>query len=394
MRLFRDHITLNDEAMKNRTFSSYLLALALVLAAFVSIAQESIRLTPAKPVQGEGFGSATSADNGRFAVCAKFSRMVYVFDYRQGQPVEKAKIAGVNALADQNTTKGFGANVILNNEWIFVTAPGARIGAGQNVGSVEVFHLSGEAWKATQLITPPNATSGEKFGASMAMFRDQLVVGAPGTNFSTGAVHVYQPVNGVWEGKSITETLDPAASFGQAVAMNQEWLVIGAPGISIKREDVGGFFIYRKQADGSWLKTQQVNGSREVSLLGSAAAIQNNRLAVTAFGKIVMYEFDGTQWAQTATIAAPVESSSFGSKIQFAEDGNRLLVSCSGKSFLYHNENASWNLKQTYASEASEYGTNPTLGDGFIVVNSPLEGQSFVDGAVYIFPLPGILLPE
>ncbi len=372
-----------------------LLIPALVLG-FISpgFGQQATRITPQKTTQGEGFGAAVTADLDQFAVTSKYTRTVYIYAHAGGQQVELAHIAGVNALAGQAETKGFGAAAVLKGEWLAVAACQGANGVLANAGAVEMFTGKTHDWKATQLIQPATPEANGKFGASVALFGNQMLIGAPGYEQNGGRTFLYTREGETWVESILPEQFDPNAGFGQSVAMTQGWMAVGAPGFALKRESMGAIFLYKQAADQSWERVQQLTGNRDQAMIGTNLTMNENTLVSAAVGKVGVFNLISGTWTATAEIAAPASASNFGSSLSLSPDGNSLIVGSSGHAYLYQNNGGAWTLTQTYQVQTPEYGKSCTIGDNYLIVNAPLEGQSYVNGAVYHFDLPATSVIE
>lgn len=123
----------------------------------------------------------------------------------------------------------FGASVAISENVVAVGAPGANSGRGavflfeRNTGGVD-------AWGALARITPENAVSDERFGSSIAISRDTLVVGA-----NAGAVvRVYERHLGGVERWGLLERIEleqaeQGSRFGAAVDVDGGVISIADP---------------------------------------------------------------------------------------------------------------------------------------------------------------------
>ena len=98
----------------------------------------------------------------------------------------------------------------------------------------------------TQTIIPPDETA-RRFGASIALKGDYLLIGAPGTPDTVGAVFVYTSrANGRWVYR---ETIEGTAAgigsgFGESVAVHLDQGIIGAPRDDRKTSDGGAVYFH------------------------------------------------------------------------------------------------------------------------------------------------------
>ena len=115
---------------------------------------------------------------------------------------------------------------------------------GVDAGAINTWTWNGSAWIDNGKRYASDAGPGAKFGESLALYGDQLLVGAPGDDeagSNTGAGYVFRNAGGSWlqRGKIIANDaeLDDRLGGGspRAVALNLDALIVGA-----HLEDVGG----------------------------------------------------------------------------------------------------------------------------------------------------------
>ncbi|MCA9138364.1 MAG: FG-GAP repeat protein, partial [Planctomycetales bacterium] len=178
----------------------------------------------------------------------------------------------------------------------------AAIGAPAT-GSVQVIQTG--AWTNEAILTASDPQSGERFGDSVAMTADQIVVGAPNWDATRsgslivdqGRAFVFQRNGGTgWtrearltahDGLPITESNEGKAGdhFGFHVATDGTYVVVGAPDVDLAVIDGGAAYVYyRLPAAGgleaTWTRSSGTSGSGQISL-GTDAAEDNT------FGKAV-----------------------------------------------------------------------------------------------------------
>jgi hypothetical protein len=117
----------------------------------------------------------------------------------------------------------FGAALALGTGTLVVGAPGNLLSEGSQTGRVFVYSGSGATWTKLQTLTASDAAGGDRFGASLALSADTLVIGAPddddgGSN--SGAAYVFTRSGSTWTQQQKLVASDAAASagFGSAVA--------------------------------------------------------------------------------------------------------------------------------------------------------------------------------
>jgi len=175
---------------------------------------------------------------------------------------------------------------------LVVGAPGSSTGVSGS-GAVFVYANNGTSLDPPLSVTSSNAVGNGRFGASLAVRNDQIVVGATG-EFSdvikTGAAYRIQLLGGT-PGAATRITPPTALSandeFGSAVALSGNVLVIGASGTdTVEGINSGSAWVFRQaSAAAPWVQAGQLLpaiGSGANQDMGAAIAINGNMILVGA----------------------------------------------------------------------------------------------------------------
>ena len=96
--------------------------------------------------------------------------------------------------SDGSDSNLFGISVSINEKNVVVGAPwrdtGGAVYSGY-IGGVYMFTQQGETWTEDIILTASDMTSGDRFGWSVAISGDTLLVGAPGKDIERGAAYVF-----------------------------------------------------------------------------------------------------------------------------------------------------------------------------------------------------------
>jgi hypothetical protein len=135
----------------------------------------------------------------------------------------------------------------------------------------------------------------ERFGHSVALVSDTLLVGRPGA--TPGAADLFDPNSG----NHIATLTSPASGnkFGEAVALLDDLALVGAKGS-------GSVYVYRHDGNGSWLAAGTLASPGASSEFGAAIAVDNGRILVgaPAIDRAYVFEDDGdADWPVIAEIA-------------------------------------------------------------------------------------------
>jgi hypothetical protein len=199
--------------------------------------------------------------------------------WREIQELEPTEPAGAPA---------FGHAVALDRRVLAIGAPG-RFASGASAGSFEIYRKGGARWHPEAVLTGSDALLGSHFGVSVAIEGETLVVGAPGTTTFpgvVGAVYLFERQAGEWQetAKLASPIADTNGRFGASVALDRGTLVVGAPGESHRREggDTGTAYVYRRD-DGGWAGPEILRGGDPRSqVFGGSVDVSGAWIAVGA----------------------------------------------------------------------------------------------------------------
>ena len=179
----------------------------------------------------------------------------------------------------------FGTSVSIDIDRIVVGALGEESGKG--AAHVWAFNSATNLWQHEQTLTASDGATGDTFGAAVVIDESKIAVGAAfhaagGTR--RGAVYVYEPINLVW-----TETDKLVASnagdedwFGASVALDEDTLVAGAPNEdSITEPNSGAVYVFRRDpTNRAWSETQILRGDFFDGAFGSSVAMDNGNMVI------------------------------------------------------------------------------------------------------------------
>ncbi len=357
--------------------------------------------------------NATGVNGNQADNSAADSGATYVFTRSGGSWSQQAYLKA------SNTDSGdrFGYSVAIAGDTITVGAPfedsnatGVDGNQADNSvaqsGAVFVFTRSGGSWSQQAYLKASNTDVDDRFGWSVAVAGDTIVVGAfdessnatgvdgNQTDHSaggSGAVYVFTRSGGIWSQQAYLKAsnTDSGDHFGQSVAISGDTIAVGALLEASNATGVDG-----NQADNSAIFSGAVyvftrNGttwSQEAYLKAS------NTDAFDLFGYSVAVSGD------TITVGAPGESSN-----ATGVDGNQANNSAgnSGAVYVFTRNGTTWSqeayLKASNTDIFDQFGAVAISGDT-ITVGAPVEASSatgvdgnqadnsaFQSGAVYVF---------
>lgn len=131
----------------------------------------------------------------------------------------------------------FGVSVALDRTRLVVGADGRRDGPPEP-GLVAIYRRTTAArWRLERIVRAGTPTPGDRFGASLALDGDRLLVGAPGDREDRGAVWMIDLADPTRTPRPLPSPVDlePGDQAGESVSLRGRLAVIGAP-----RADVAG----------------------------------------------------------------------------------------------------------------------------------------------------------
>lgn len=353
--------------------------------------------------ESDRFGS-TMAVHGDLALVGAPRRdrakgAVYVFR-RQGGTWTETNIITV---AEAKNNVRFGSSLALNESWLLVGAS-----RQERAGRVFVYRHddASDSWAPVTTLGPGEEEAG-RFGERVAFAGDRIVVAAPATNRSRGAVFTF-----VIDGETasmagaplVPEDLSRGSFFGGSVAATASELWVGAPGTE---SSSGAAFAYRwDDAMQAWAPAGEFapEGSAFQTAMGRALAASGDIAAVALPGAAM---FDGQgyvysrdesgEWTRTGTLEdeRPDMEMVVGGKVDCA-DGEAAQFNCADVdllAFLPVSALAPVGGSARGVMVNDVWGwTDPDTGREYALVGR-VEGTAFVDitdpyNPVYLGDLP------
>ena len=334
---------------------------------------ETVAVTPmlAKPGKTEGL-SARPGDS-QVTLSWDDPRDSSIDGYQVLMPPEQTKLT---AGSDGEESGRFGESVAVDGDTVVVGAYQHDITDNQNItsgdaGAAYVFTEVDGVWSQAAKLTASVPATGDKFGYSVAVDGDTVVVGAYQhditddqgiTSGDAGAAYVFTKVDGVWsEPVKLTASVPaPGDYFGYSVAVDGDTVVVGARG---DEDKTGAAYVFTKVA-GVWSQAAKLTASG-----GGAFDYFGHSVAV-----------DG----ETIVIGARGHSSNPGAAYVFTEPSNGWghwsNLNAGGKADL------TATLTASNADDDDQFGQSVAM-DGATVVVGAKQGDE-TKGSAYVFTKP------
>ena len=257
------------------------------------------------------------------------------------------------------TGDGFGSSVDISGNTAVVGAPSTTIGGIPNGGVAWIYEKDANGgWGSTGKIADPVPTIGDRFGASVGVFRNHVIVGEPYNHTSErgvliGTAWVFEKLSGGgWGDVFKLEASDASADdqFGFDVAIAENVAVVSAPNAT-------------------------------------------NATAGNSSGAVYVFErTPGTNdWTETdKLLPGAISGSGFGFSVGLSEDGNTIIIGGGignvpagfnpGSIWIFErNSNGSWS-ESSVVVEPGQVGADDGLGfDVGVSGNVAIAGAPFSD---------------
>ena len=187
-----------------------------------------------------------------------------------------------------NAGARFGVSVAVDGEWLIVGAPESDL-VGTDAGAVHVFNRVGDQWQHAQVLTASDAFEFDDFGRSVAIQGEFLIVGAPGKDIAgsnEGVAYVFEFHQGTWTQDQILKLNSPddGDRFGWSVDIDAGTAVVGAFGVDLFENSDGIAMVFTTDGN-SWTIQDLLFASDGTGLaqFGRSVAIDDERVIVGAW---------------------------------------------------------------------------------------------------------------
>lgn len=334
----------------------------------------------------------------------------YIFRIKKRDAVQKVKILASDAAVGDK----FGRSVAAGAEDMVAIGAWDDDDRGEGSGSVYVYRLIDDVWSEVQKLTADDGDEGDRFGRSIAIDGDVMVIGADRdeeTALDAGAVYVFRHNGTSWlqEQKLLADEGAASDDFGDSVAISGDRIVVGAGLADTNGLDSGAAYVFRYDVD-SWFQEQRIVALDGLTLdeFGDPVAIDGDLIVVgaddaddTALGAGAAYVFRlvGGLWTQEEKLLSSdgEEGDDFGDAVAVRNGvvvvgaiGDDDEGTNAGAIYLYSFDGADWVEDEKVlirdGSRGDDFGHAIGMHDDFFVVGANREdGLGDRAGAAYVF---------
>ena len=349
-----------------------------------------------------GFSRQIPFDNGPTTIVLHVVLGALSNDYTYALDRTELEVSAPVYLKAPNTgaNDGFGSSVAAEGPLLVVGAPNedsAATGvdgngsdnASTDAGAAYVLRRRGLVWMVEAYLKPSANVSGAHFGASVAIWKGTVIVGAPGDGATVaGAVYFFGKSGTTW---SQTQRLAAtgSAKFGASLALADTFLAIGAPNVA-----AGGVSIYHwTSAAAGWTPTTSLSGTilgastgaqfgaavamaPDLTLLIGAPLDDSIGGGVADTGAVYAFKYDGANWVSQGVLRPAVADSGdqFGASVSVAADV--AVIGAPGEDSLDATPENNLGQDPGAAYRFTRTGTTWSQGE-FIKATPPLDQDRF-----------------
>jgi hypothetical protein len=288
------------------------------------------------------------------------------------------------------------------------------------IGSSEsayVFRRVDGVWTEEAKLTASDAAAGSMFGASVAIDGRTAVIGAHGDASGQGAAYVFVRVQGAWvqQAKLTASAPSLAPKFGFSVAISDDTVLVGAPGAF-------ALHVFVRNGD-VWTPQQKIEGfpsffgvaeqvalDADTVLSSDGMRTESCRGTPSAVGIVRVYTRSGSDWDTRGTLlraSDPEGADVFGSSVAVAGDvalvgapGDDGTSDCLavlenigvGSVYVFTRTKGAWTqhakITASDAKVGARFGESVALDVGTAVIGAPGHDGK---GSAYVFSLVPVL---
>ena len=220
---------------------------------------QEAKLTASDAEMYDNFGHSVSV-SGDTAIIGAYQDVVGGIDtgsayvFHKDDEDEWSQQAKLTA-SDGEASDQFGYSVSISGDTAVVGAYGGEVG-GLVVGSAYVFYRDETGWSQQAKLIALDATARDSFGYSVSVSGDTVVVGAYGDEdggSSSGSAYVFVRDAGMWSQEAKLTASDPEAfdRFGYSVSVSGDKVVVGAYTDNDGSTSSGSVYVFVRDA-GMW----------------------------------------------------------------------------------------------------------------------------------------------
>ena len=406
--------------MKTRNLILLAFFILSIPTSFGQTWDEIIKITASDPGSHDRFGESVAIE-GNYAMLGapndddggSGTGSVYVFERDDDDDlwIQTQKLNH----SDPEVSDWFGQDISISGNYAVISTRYTD-GAGSQSGSAYIFERDEDGlWSEIQKLTASDAAAGDRFGSSVSMDNDYLIVGASEANDNTGSAYMFERnEEGLWiEVQEITSSDAASADwFGWSVTIDGEYAIVGANYNDDEGTHSGSAYVFERDIDGVWIETQKLAAfdtgiydqfGCHVSISGNYAIIGALRSYEDGLQSGAAYIFerdDEGLWTETQKLNASDAAAHdwFGHQVKIDENyavigalNNDDAGSQSGSAYIFkQGDDGIWiEVEKLTASDAAGsdlFGFSVDISDNHAIIGAGGNDDSGTNtGSAYIF---------
>jgi hypothetical protein len=162
------------------------------------IASEFSELTPSDGVGGDEFGEAVAVSVSTMVIGAPYhgatAGAAYVFTSSGTSPATWTQTAELTEPGGPTANDYIGFSVAIHKNEVVI----GSINSNAGVGAAYAFSGSGSTWTESGMLAPSDGVPGDIFAYTIAIDNKTVGIGAPNLNTTTGAAYVFKDRSKGW----------------------------------------------------------------------------------------------------------------------------------------------------------------------------------------------------
>ncbi len=226
-----------------------------------------------------------------------------------------------------NTQDGrMGHSMDSDNDWLVVGAKNWAIANNEYQGAVFIYKRQGNNWIYHSYLADPLGSQNDEFGSVVSIDGDYIAVSNPlydsqsTYNVGTMLIFKYNDVTDTWEMAQRINGPDAASSgrFGSSLDLEDNYIIVSAPDLTVNsNSSVGKTYIYKNNA-GTWELDAnfEIVGAERNTHLGESVALSGNTALATYLDqvgddkyKVRAYKLEAGVWSFDSDWIMPTEGS-------------------------------------------------------------------------------------
>ena len=310
---------------------------------------------------------------------------------------------------DAETGDVFGCSVSIDGDYVVVGAGGKNSQAGV---AYIFYRTSTNTWDTGTKIVASDAAAGDRFGCSVSISGDYVIVGSYGKSSYSGVAYIFHRTGtNTWDTGTKIVASDAAAGdyFGISVSISGDYVVVGADYKDSGYSHSGAAYIFHRTGTNTWdTGTKMVAYDAAANnQFGMSVSINGDYVAIgspfndTWAGAAYIFHRTGTNTWDSGTKIIASDALAYNQFGYVSINGDYIIVGSPGKNshtgsaYIFHKTGINtWDIgTQIIALDAStgdDFGRAVSIYGDYTILGAYMEdSEGSGSGAAYIFHRTG-----